>query len=81
MTFTREQKTLIADELKRFVADELGNEIGSFEAEDLAEFVIERIGPWIYNQGVTDARKTLAKHVDGIQDEMSLLEKRSPLDR
>ena len=81
MTLTNEQKAQIANVLQDFLEQELDVAIGSFEADDLTAFVVEKIGPWFYNQGVLDTRAKLAGLVDGIQDELSLLEKASPLDR
>lgn len=78
---TSEQKTLISEELRRFLDEQLDVSIGSFESADLAEFVIENIGPWMYNQGVLDARARLGNSMDSIVEELSLLEKPSPLDR
>ncbi len=81
MTLTADQRNLIASELRVFLEDELDVSLGSFESEDLADFVIEKIGPWLYNQGVLDARAKLSTIVDGIVEELSLLEKASPLER
>jgi len=78
---TQEQRKIIADALQRFLEEELDVSIGSFEAADLSDFVIEQIGPWLYNQGVLDARAKLSSSVDAIVEELSLLEKPSPLDR
>lgn len=78
---TQEQRKIIADALQRFLEEELDVSIGSFEAADLSDFVIEQIGPWLYNQGVLDARAKLSSSADAIVEEMSLLEKSSPLDR
>lgn len=81
MTLTADQRNLIASELRVYLENELEVSLGSFESEDLADFVIEKIGPWLYNQGVLDARAKLSTTVDGIVEELSLLERVSPLDR
>lgn len=81
MTLTADQRNLIASELRVYLENELEVSLGSFESEDLADFVIEKIGPWLYNQGVLDARAKLSTIVDGIVEELSLLERVSPLDR
>lgn len=78
---TSEQRKIITEELQRFLEDELDVSLGAFEAADLADFVIEKIGPWLYNQGVLDARAKLSSSVDAIVEEIALLEKSSPLDR
>ncbi len=81
VNLTQEQRTLIATELRQFLEDELDVHVGTFESADLADFVVDKIGPWIYNQGVLDTRAKLSGMLEGIQDELSLLEKSSPLDR
>jgi len=77
----QDQRTIIAEELRRFLDDELDTSIGTFEAADLTDLVVEKIGPWFYNQGVLDARAKLSNVVDSIVEELTLLEKPSPLDR
>lgn len=81
MNLSAEQRTALAGALKEYLESDLDVLLGTFEADDLAEFVIEQLGPWFYNQGVLDARARLSQLMDGIQDELSLLEKASPLDR
>lgn len=76
-----EQKRVIAEELQRFLDDELDVSLGTFEAQDLTDFVVDKIGPWLYNKGVMDARAKLKMLAEGLEDELALLEKSSPLDR
>lgn len=81
MNLTSEQRAALTTALREFLDAELDVSLGTFEADDLADFVIEKLGPWFYNQGVLDARARLSQLMEGIQDELSLLEKASPLDR
>ena len=81
MNLTSEQRTALTTVLIEFLDTELDVSLGTFEADDLADFVIEKLGPWFYNQGVLDAQARLSQLMEGIQDELSLLEKASPLDR
>jgi uncharacterized protein (DUF2164 family) len=81
MHLSSEQRTALTSALREFLDAELDVTIGTFEADDLADFVIEKLGPWFYNQGLLDARARLGQLIDGIQEELSLLEKASPLDR
>lgn len=81
MALSAEQRKIISDELRAFLEKDLDVSLGTFEADDLADFVIEKIGPWLYNQGILDARAKLSSMVDGIVEELAMLEQASPLDR
>lgn len=78
---TQEQRKIIAEALQRFLEEELDVSLGTFEAADLSDFVVDQIGPWLYNQGLLDARAKLSTSVDTIVEELTLLEKSSLLDR
>lgn len=78
---TQEQRKIIAEALQRFLEEELDVSLGTFEAADLSDFVVDQIGPWLYNQGLLDARAKLSTSVDTIVEELALLEKSSLLDR
>lgn len=53
---TDESRTRAIASLKRYVAEELDQEIGDLKAELLLRYVLEEIGPTIYNQAIADAR-------------------------
>ena len=42
--------------IQRYFLDERDEEIGGLQAELMLDFVLEEIGPSIYNQGVRDAQ-------------------------
>ncbi len=79
--FSSEQKELITNELRRFVNEELGQDVGTFEAMDLFDFVSESIGPMFYNRGLLDAQAVLSKRIDAVTEAISELEKSSKLER
>lgn len=51
----RRDTDAIVSKIKTYFSEELGQEIGSFEAEFLVEFLLKEVGPPIYNRGVADA--------------------------
>jgi len=71
----REDKARIAEQLQRYLHDELQQEIGAFEAGFLLDFVAERIGAHFYNRGVQDARTLLAAQLDALDDALYQLER------
>lgn len=70
----REDKARIAEQLQRYLREELQQQIGGFEAEFLLDFVVERIGAHFYNRGVQDARAQLATQWDALDDALYQLE-------
>ena len=49
------QKYLVGS-IKRFFAEEMGDEIGDLKAMRVLDFCIKEIGPSIYNQAIADAQ-------------------------
>jgi uncharacterized protein (DUF2164 family) len=54
--FSKEETDLIVSKIKMYFNDELDQEIGGFEAEFLMGFFAKEIGPYFYNQGLSDAQ-------------------------
>ena len=50
--FSKEEKALITQKLQRYVATELGFDMGSFDAEFLLDFVSKELGCYFYNRGL-----------------------------
>lgn len=78
---TNEQKSLIVTALRSFMSETLDVELGTFESEDLLDFVNQSIGPLYYNRGLLDAQTQLSLRVEGLIDAISELEKPSPFGR
>ena len=53
--FSADDKERIVSKIKKYFSDELEQEIGGFDAEFLMEFFAKEIGPYFYNQGLSDA--------------------------
>ncbi|MEM7764856.1 MAG: DUF2164 domain-containing protein [Pseudomonadota bacterium] len=60
--------------LQQYFRDELDWEIDQFPAEFLLQFIIERIGPVCYNQGLADAHGAVAAQTERISDALYELE-------
>ncbi len=61
-----DRKKRIIEDIKEYFYKERGEEIGILAAELLYDFIIERIGAEIYNQGLIDAKKFLEEKADDI---------------
>ncbi len=64
MKFSTEDKALLVYKITRYFNDELGQNIGNFDAEFLIGFFVEQIGPAIYNKGLNDAHNILLERVE-----------------
>ncbi len=69
-----DKKVLIAD-IKNFFLIEIGDEIGDLRAEIVLDFILKKIGPTIYNQGVNDARRWFREKFEDLDADFYLLEK------
>ena len=78
--FTREQKALLIDQIQKYFAKELDQEIGDFDAEFLLDFFSEKIGGYYYNQGLNDARALLDEKLETITESFYELEKVNAFD-
>lgn len=49
------RKTIMVEEVQSYFRDEMDESIGDLKAEMFVEFFIEKLGPKIYNQAISDA--------------------------
>lgn len=70
----KEARAEAARALSRYLKNELDLEVTGFDAEFLADFVTETLGPHFYNQGVADAQALLSKKVDEVVEAIWQLE-------
>lgn len=75
----REEKNLLVRDIQDYLQGELDEPIGNLAAEGILDFVLKRVTPYVYNQAVADARKTLQQQMLRADDELSYLEQ--PIDR
>ncbi len=72
--FTQDEKELLVQKLKRYMADELEYDIGQFDAEFLLDFFSKEMGVYHYNRGLNDARDIFKSRVESITDAIYELE-------
>lgn len=73
--FSTDQKDRLVSKIKDYFNDELGQEIGGFDAEFLIDFFAREIGPYFYNQGLSDAHTLFTEKTKEIGYLMQDLEK------
>ena len=72
--FSDLEKDILAQKLKRYMADELSVDIGQFDSEFLLDFISENIGIYYYNRGLRDAQQIFKDRVDSTVDAIYELE-------
>ena len=73
--FSAQQRDVLGQAIKALMAERFELEMGSFEAEELLDFLIEKCGPLIYNQAVLDAQALLKERFESIESDLWALEK------
>ena len=75
----KDDREALSRALSRYLKDELDLEVTGFDAVFLLDFLIERLGPHFYNQGLADAQALLAKKLDEMGEAIWQLEKPAKL--
>ena len=76
--FSSAEKQHIGAKLKQYFDSEMDQELGSFEAQFLLDFISKEIGGFFYNKGLEDAQAALAVQLENFSDAIYALE--SPTD-
>lgn len=64
-----DRKTEITQALVNFFYSEFDEDMSEFRAEEVVNFMLKKIGPSQYNQGVADARKYMAEKIEDLDTE------------
>jgi len=72
---SKEEKARIVQKVKKYFSDELDQDIGGFDAEFLIDFFVNEIGPYSYNQGLSDAQVLFTEKVEEVGYLVQELEK------
>lgn len=62
----KELKEQLVIDIQQYFLDERDEEIGNLSAELLLQFMIEKVGPAIYNQGIRDAHALVSKKIEDL---------------
>ena len=60
----KEVKAEIISSIQEYFINERDEEIGNLSAELLLQFIIEKVGPAIYNQGIHDAHSFVSEKIE-----------------
>ncbi|AOZ51513.1 DUF2164 domain-containing protein [Chromobacterium vaccinii] len=64
---SEQQLQQLAPQLQQYLSDQLGLEVGSFDARFLLDFLADKMGRDIYNKALQDAQTALAARMETLQ--------------
>lgn len=67
---TKEAKQNALDSIQKYFKDELEQPLGNLAAGALLGFILEEIGPSIYNKGVADAQERMQARIGELDSEV-----------
>lgn len=67
---SKEDRAQAIDSLTRYVLENLDQKIGNVTAGALLGFILEEIGPSIYNRAVSDVKERLLMRVEDVEFEI-----------
>ncbi|PNK61076.1 DUF2164 family protein [Psychrobacter sp. FDAARGOS_221] len=70
-----DEEEVLLNELRTYMSVELDIDIGNLPAQFLLDFMVDLIGPKIYDQAIKDAEPWLFDRFNGILEDMSVLKK------
>lgn len=71
----KEEKEEMIKNVQSYFEQERSETIGNLGSEQLIDFMIKELGPYIYNKAITDARALINEKIVQIEDELYTLEK------
>ncbi len=63
---SKELKKQAVDDIKKYFLEHRDEEMGQLAAELLLDFMIEKVGKVIYNQGIKDAHTFMSEKVEDL---------------
>lgn len=61
---TKEQKKRAVQDIKEYFYSERDEELGDLAAEIILDFIVDKIGVYIYNQAITDVQKYMTEKIE-----------------
>lgn len=64
--FKKEVRAVLVESLKRYHWNERDEEITNLGAELMLDFIVNEIGPYIYNQAIEDSYKYMNERIEDL---------------
>ncbi|HLO66814.1 MAG TPA: DUF2164 domain-containing protein [Holophaga sp.] len=68
ITLSKEQERELAGSIRRYLEEETGEDVGELKAALFLKFVLQEIGPVIYNRAIADARTFMAERLADLEN-------------
>ncbi len=81
LKLAKEEKEELIVRIQEYAELQLGETLGHLAAENLLSFVLEEVGPYVYNQAIQDARAALREQVEKLNEELYALSRPLPRHR
>lgn len=78
VTLEKAARDALLTELRDFMGEELKTPLGQFDGEFLLDFMLEHLGPAVYNQALLDAQTVLRARFESLSEDLTALEKLPP---
>ncbi|WP_173917783.1 DUF2164 domain-containing protein [Halobacillus sp. Marseille-Q1614] len=74
-SLSTEQKKYMIDRIQEYFELERMEPLGELAADQLLHFMVEELGPFMYNKGVHDARQMVDQKVMNLDEDLLSLER------
>jgi len=71
----KEQKLEIVESVKEYFEMERSESIGDIAAEQLLDFMLKALAPYVYNKAIDDARQAVEQKLASVEEELYSLKK------
>lgn len=68
ITLTKEQERELAGSIRRYLEEETGEDVGDLKAARFLAFVLQEIGPVVYNRAIADAKTYMADRLGDLEN-------------
>lgn len=66
--FSKEVRKVLVENLIRFYSEERDEEITHLGAELILDYIVNNIGPYIYNKAIEDAATYMSQRIEDLHD-------------
>ncbi|GGF33375.1 hypothetical protein GCM10010954_35680 [Halobacillus andaensis] len=74
-SLTKEQREYMIDRVQAYFELERDEQLGDLAADQLLEFMVKELGPFMYNKGIYDARQMVEQKVLNLDEDLLSLER------
>ncbi|MFG6150440.1 DUF2164 domain-containing protein [Halobacillus sp. B23F22_1] len=74
-SLSKEQREYMIDRVQAYFELEREEQLGDLAADQLLEFMVNELGPFMYNKGIYDARQMVEQKVLNLDEDLLSLER------